>query len=263
MANWKDTTEESKRRWERNADFWDEYMGENSNQFHREIIRPDTEALLDAQPGERILDIACGNGNFSKYLAGRGAEVTAFDYSAKMIENAKKRCGQYSINFHVIDATKYGELMTVENDGPFDKAVSNMAIMDIADIEPLFQALRDLLKPGGTFVFSTIHPCFQSPRMRKIVETEEEENSTVTRMGLQLFEYITPCTFQGIGIAKQPVPQFYYHRPLSLLLNICFEDGFFLDGFAEPVFNGSEKSAKFDWYEFPPAIIVRLKKRLQ
>lgn len=261
MANWKETTEESRQRWEANADFWDNYMGEHSNQFHREIVRPDTEDLLNIQPGDRVLDIACGNGNFSKRMAELGAIVTAFDYSEKMVANARKRCSGYldKVDFHVIDATKYEELISLHN-GPFTKAVSNMAVMDIADIEPLLGAVHELLIPGGSFVLSTIHPCFQSPRMRKLVESEEDGGGIVTRMGLQLFEYMTLCTFQGIGIVNQPVPQFYYHRPLSVLFNMCFQAGFALDGFAEPVFSRPDNAGKFDWYEFPPVIIARLRK---
>ncbi len=37
-----------------------------------------------------------------------------------------------------------------------------MALMDMADIEPLFSALRELLKPGGRFVFTVCHPAFNS-----------------------------------------------------------------------------------------------------
>jgi len=263
MAKWNHTTHESRKRWEQNADFWDQKMGEHSNQFHREIVRPSTEKLLAVQPGDVVLDIACGNGNFSKRLVELGAGVTAFDYSTKMIVNARKRCQDYMdhIDFHVIDATKYDELMTVKENGPFDKAVSNMAIMDIADIEPLLQAVHNLLKPNGTFVFSTIHPCFQSPRMRRVVETEESEDGFTTRNGLHLFEYINPSSFQGIGIVNQPVAQFYYHRPLSLLMDMCFDAEFVMDGLTEPVFKRTDDSTSFDWYEFPPIIIVRLVKK--
>lgn len=90
MKNCGATTDESKKRWETNADFWDERMGQHSNRFHREIVRPSTEVVLNVNEGEKILDIACGNGNFSKRLAQLGARVTAFDYSANLIENAKK-----------------------------------------------------------------------------------------------------------------------------------------------------------------------------
>ena len=60
-----------------------------------------------SNPADYILDIACGNGNYSSYLAQRGASVVAFDYSKKMIELAKRRQSQYAkqIEFCVADAT--------------------------------------------------------------------------------------------------------------------------------------------------------------
>ena len=73
-------TEESKKIWEENAQFWDNAMGDESNEFHREVVRPKVTELLSPNPADYILDIACGNGNYSSYLAQRGASVVAFDY---------------------------------------------------------------------------------------------------------------------------------------------------------------------------------------
>ena len=89
-------TEESKKIWEKNAQFWDDAMGDESNEFHREVVRPKVTELLSPDPSDYILDIACGNGNYSSYLAQRGASVVAFDYSKKMIELAKRRRSQYA-----------------------------------------------------------------------------------------------------------------------------------------------------------------------
>ena len=100
-------TEESKKIWEENAQFWDNAMGDESNEFHREVVRPKVTELLSPNPADYILDIACGNGNYSSYLAQRGASIVAFDYSKKMIELAKRRQSQYAkqIEFCVADAT--------------------------------------------------------------------------------------------------------------------------------------------------------------
>jgi 2-polyprenyl-3-methyl-5-hydroxy-6-metoxy-1,4-benzoquinol methylase len=257
MSKWSTTTDESKKRWETNADYWDERMGENSNRFHREIIRPSTELLLEVNEGEKILDIACGNGNFSKRLVDLGAEVTAFDYSTNLIENAKKRCSQYlnKINFKVIDATIYEELIGLGLER-FDKAVANMALMDISDINPLFNGVYKLLKPKGIFVFSIMHPCFQSPKMRKIIETEDVGEKVETRSAIQIFNYITPQCYEGNAIKGQPVPQLYYHRPLSELLEQSFNAGFVVSGIKEPVFSAD----KTEWMEIPPVLIIRLQK---
>ncbi len=218
--------------WETNAAFWDERMGDESNDFHRDLVRPHTEELLDICQGELVLDIACGNGNFSKRLVECGARVTAFDYSAKMIELAKKRRADVldRVDFYVCDATNYDELLTLRQDKPFDKAVANMAIMDISDIEPLFKAVRLMLRTGGAFVFATHHPCFTYPGD----------------------DYFTSRTHQGEAIEGQPVLQNYYHRPIQEILNTAFRHDFVLSGFYEVPFPGQKT---------PIIMIVRLDKK--
>ena len=64
-------TEESKKIWEENAQFWDDAMGDESNEFHREVVRPKVTELLSPDPSDYILDIACGNGNYSSYRVGK------------------------------------------------------------------------------------------------------------------------------------------------------------------------------------------------
>src|SRR5699024_3955770 len=109
-----------------------------------------------------ILDIACGNGNYSAYLAEKGVSVVGFDYSEKMIKLAKKRRKRNmdKIEFCVADATNEISLMSLKRNRMFTKAVSNMAVMDITNIKPLFTSVYELIEDNGVFVFATQHPCF-------------------------------------------------------------------------------------------------------
>ena len=213
-----ETNPESKDAWDTNAEFWDTFMGDESNSFHRDIVRPHTEELLNITKGDVVLDIACGNGNYSERLALNGAEVVAFDYSSHMVELAKKRrvTTKDRVEFNLCDATNYDQLIALANGRKFDKAVANMAIMDISNIEPLFEALSIILKSGGVFVFSTHHPCFSAPNK----------------------EYLTEQMHKGVAIEGQPVLQNYYHRPMQQILNLAFQKGFYLDGFYEVPFEG-------------------------
>ncbi len=204
--------------WEENAEFWDEQMGDESNYFHRDIVRPNVEKLLKIDENDYVLDIACGNGNFSKRMAEQGATVVAFDYSKKMIELAIKRRSDVldKVNFNVCDATNYNDLLKLKSEKLFTKAVANMAIMDISEISPLFKAVYDMLDENGIFVFATHHPCF----------TYENE------------DYFTSCINKGVAIDGQPVLQNYYHRSISDIFNLAFQTGFVLNGFYETPFEG-------------------------
>ena len=219
--------------WEGNAEFWDNKMGDASNDFHRNLVRPHTEELLEIKSGDLILDIACGNGNFSERLAEKGARVVAFDYSPKMIGLAKKRRHDVldRVDFRVCDATDYDELLKLKQERLFDKAVSNMAIMDISDIEPLFRAVASMLRKGGAFVFATHHPCFTYPDYPS-------------------GDYFTSQVSKGEAILGQPVLQNYYHRSIQEIFHTAFRNGFSVDGFYEVPFPGQN---------IPIIIIVRLR----
>ncbi|MEH7386435.1 class I SAM-dependent methyltransferase [Bacillus sp. JJ1521] len=259
MSQWKELIQDSQERWEKNAEHWDDYMGEESNRFHRELIRPYTEKLLNVKVDQTVLDIACGNGNFSKRLAELGANVIAFDFSPKMTERAKMRTKEYinQIDFKVIDATSYEQLSELGIE-KFDSAVANMALMDIADITPLVKSLHKMLKPNGVFVFSITHPCFQPPGLRKITETEDRNATVITTNSIQITKYLTPEPYKAIGIKGQSIPHLMFHRPISYYLNLFFKSNFILDGMEEPSFQ--KETDKFEWIEIPPVLILRFRK---
>ncbi|ANY72564.1 class I SAM-dependent methyltransferase [Paenibacillus ihbetae] len=262
MSDWKELTGESQVRWNEIAGFWDDYMGEHSNRFHREIIRPGTEHLLEVAEGHEVLDIGCGNGNFARRLAELGAHVTAVDYSSEMIRRAKARSAgvMERIDYRVVDATDHDALLSLGEER-FDRAVSNMALMDISDITVLAQALHKLLRKHGTFVFSIMHPCFQPPGLRKIHDKVDKDGHIVSEHRIQIYKYLEPEPMESIGIQGQPVPHLVFHRPLSYYMNVFFASGFVLTGLEEPSFHkdGLEQD-KFDWFEIPPAVIFRFQK---
>jgi SAM-dependent methyltransferase len=135
-----------------------------------------------------------------------------------MIELAKKRRESVlnRVDFRVCDATDFEELLKLRQEKLYDKAVSNMAIMDISDIEPLFRALRIMLNENGIFVCATHHPCFTFPNE----------------------DYFTNCIDKGEAIVGQPVLQNYYHRTIEDIFHVAFQSGFVLDGFYEVPFEG-------------------------
>ena len=99
--------------------------------------------LLNPQPGERILDLGCGDGVLTEKLAAVGAELVGVDSSAEMIEAARRR----GLDARLMDAT------SLPFDHEFDAVFSNAVLHWIkSDPDAVIAGVRRALKPGGRFV---------------------------------------------------------------------------------------------------------------
>ena len=97
--------------------------------------------LLDPQPGERILDVGCGDGTLTKRIAERRATVTGIDDSLEMIRAAHAN----GVDTLVVDAAD------MHFDREFDAAFSNAALHWMRDREAVASGIFRALKPGGRF----------------------------------------------------------------------------------------------------------------
>ena len=222
--------------WEQMAPWWDSHMGEEGNRTHRRLVAPTTERLLEISAGETVLEAACGAGVFARRMAELGASVVAFDASAAFLELASRSTAEYAdrVELRHIDATDEAKLLAL-GERRFDAAVCSMALMDMADIRPLASALSRLLKPGGRFVFTVPHPCFNMASVKRAAEEEDRDGELQTVYYAKVSEYITPTAGRGTGIPGQPAPHYYFDRPLNLLFRTFFEAGFVMDALEEPM----------------------------
>lgn len=236
--------------WNRHAQFWDEHMGEEGNDFQSLLVNPAAERLMALRPGMEVLDIACGNGLFSRRLSELGARVVACDFSESMIERARARGGEH-IEYRVVDATDEGQLLSL-GERRFDAAVANMALMDMARIEPLAGALPRILKPGAAFVFTVAHPCFNSTGTSMLREQEYRDGQYRTELSIRVTRYLGLGPAPGIAIVGQPTPQYYFDRPLAVLFGVFLAHGLVLDGLEEPAFSGGDAGPvrRITWTEY-------------
>jgi SAM-dependent methyltransferase len=246
--------------WDELAAFWDERMQAGAT-WQRGLIQPSVERLLRLEPGERVLEIACGNGEFARWMSAFGANVLATDVSERML--ARARSHGRDIEYRVADATQQEELLALGEPGTFDAIVSNMAIMDMPSIEPMAAAAATLLKPTGRFVFSTLHPAFNSGDVRPTVELDLEGGVTEI-YSVKVSSYGRSTTGKGIALPGQPVEQWYFHRPLWMILQPFFEHGFVLDGLEEPLLDSElEKPGAPDYVftQVPGVLVARMSRR--
>ena len=108
------------------------------------LIRP---AGFDVRGCKRILDAACGNGRYMKFLlknADADAVLTAFDLSPKMLERARARVGSQRVSYAVADLTRLPYA-----DGAFDAIVCGWVLEHLPDPRLGLRELARVLAPGG------------------------------------------------------------------------------------------------------------------
>jgi SAM-dependent methyltransferase len=263
-AEFPEHAHENRRIWDANALWWDDRIGDG-NDFQALLIEPATERLLGVVGGDVILDVACGAGRFTRRMAELGADVVAFDQSAAFIGRARERTRpDASIEYHVVDVAN-AEVSLLRGASRFTKAVCTMALMDMPEIAPLFALLGRVLRPGGIFVFSILHPCFHSASIQRFAEVcEENDGRHSVRSGVKVSSYLSPSSRKTEGIVGQPEPQWLFHRSLSALLGFGFEAGFVVDGLEEPRLPTPTAGAEagIAWRhmpDIPPIMVVRMK----
>ncbi|MEM6598951.1 MAG: methyltransferase domain-containing protein [Cyanobacteria bacterium P01_C01_bin.69] len=99
---------------------------------------------LDAQVGERILDLGCGTGQLTAQIAASGATVVGIDCDRAMVQQASDNYPD--ITFRVADAAHF------ELAEPVDAVFSNAALHWVKDAQSAALRIANALKPGGRFV---------------------------------------------------------------------------------------------------------------
>ena len=115
--------------------------------FGRRLL---TTAAL--KPGEKVLDVGCGNGAVSLEAAravGPAGRVTGLDLSAPMLEVARRRAKEQGIDVDFVQ----GDAQTASLDQPFDVVVSRFGVMFFDDPEAAFANLANASRPGGRLCF--------------------------------------------------------------------------------------------------------------
>lgn len=120
---------------------WDPERYARNARFVADLGMPVVE-LLEPQPGERILDLGCGDGALTAKLVDMGCSVVGVDSSAEQIEAAR----ELGLDAHVMD----GHALTF--DGEFDAVFSNAALHWMGHPDEVIAGVRRALRPGGRFV---------------------------------------------------------------------------------------------------------------
>jgi len=120
---------------------WDPDRYQRNARFVSDLAGPVVE-LLAPEPGERILDLGCGDGVVTEALAAMGCRVVGVDSSPEQVDAARRR----GVDARVMD----GERLTFETE--YDAVFSNAALHWMKRSDDVIDGVWRALVPGGRFV---------------------------------------------------------------------------------------------------------------
>lgn len=179
---------------------------------NKSIVKKRFERLA----GEKVLDMGCGYGYYTEYFQSIGGNVIGVDGSSTMIQIAKEKYPE--IDCRVCDIT---EALPFSND-VFDIVFCNQVLMDINNIDTVFEECYRIMKKNGIFYFSIVHPAFYTG-----IWKEDAQNFQYAK---EISFYLTERELENHFWGETK----HFHRPISYYLNKVAEAGFTISHIEEP-----------------------------
>ncbi|MCG3123447.1 MAG: Ubiquinone biosynthesis O-methyltransferase [Phycisphaerales bacterium] len=248
--------------WDHVAEWYDKLIDERRSDHHENVILPGVLRLLRPVAGMRVLDLACGQGDFCRRLSGLGVRAVGVDASTKLIEAARNASegsaggadendggeGNAEPVFVVGDARELGAVagLSAGGDEKFDAVTSIMALMNMDPLGPVLGGVAEVLKPGGSLVFVILHPAFRAPgqtswgwegerhQARRHAGTEAQKHGG-ERQYRRVDGYLSPGQMPIVmnpgkaAHGAEPVTTWTFHRPIQAYAKLLSEAGFVIE----------------------------------
>ena len=134
-------------------DEWSEIYDSNENRT-RDLDKKVTRETLADQHFKSILEIGCGTGKNTIFLAQIGTSVQALDFSQGMIEKARDSVKAGNVRFLMADLTKRWPC----EDSAYDLITCNLVLEHIEDLSHIFSEATRVMQPNGIFLINELHP---------------------------------------------------------------------------------------------------------
>jgi ubiquinone/menaquinone biosynthesis C-methylase UbiE len=156
-------------------------------------------ALVGEVGGLTAADIGCGTGRHAVRLAAAGAQVTALDFSPRMLEIARAKAGAERVRFLLHDVTSPLPL----DDGAADRVLCCLVLEHVRDLASFFREVGRICAPSprGAIIVSVMHPAmllrgvrarFQDPRTGARIQPAS--------FAYQVSDYVTAARSAGLAV---------------------------------------------------------------
>jgi len=227
--------------WGKVADWYDDLLKEDDT-YQAKVILPNLSRLVDTKSGEHILDLACGQGFFSRAFATTGAQVTGVDISKELIDIAKKGLeDNHKVALEYFVAPSHQ--LTAVASGTIDKVIIVLALQNIEKIKETMEECSRVLRPEGKLYIVLNHPAFRIPK-RSSWGYDESAGIQYRRIDGYLSEGKFEIEMKpgAAAFGKKGEATVSFHRPLQVYFKHLSKAGFAVTRFEE--WDSHKKSEK-------------------
>lgn len=204
------------------ADWYDKHLEKSGDTYHDKVVHPNLLRMLGDIKGKQILDLACGQGIFSRLLADKGGNVIGVDLGKELIALAEKKNIDYKFKVHYFNSSS-DDLYMVKDETK-DVVVCVLALQNIEKLQETFREVSRTLKKGGKFVAVLNHPAFRIPR-ESAWGYDEHEKTQYRRIDSYLSESKIKIDMTP-GAVKDKKFTVSFHRPLQVYMKALGKHGF-------------------------------------
>jgi SAM-dependent methyltransferase len=200
--------------WEQHSRWWQGRFTDGGDPEYEEQILPLVGKHLRA--ARRVLDVGCGEGQVSRYIARGGGHVVGLDPTPSQIREARTRGGPPQFVEAKAEQLPFG-------DDTFDAVILCLAIEHIDPFEPAIDEIARVLEPDGQFLLLLVHPLLQAPGSGWV-----DEGEAYWRVGSYLpDDFVIDEVEPGVYLP-------FNHRPLSRYVHAMGAAGLLVEDMVEP-----------------------------
>lgn len=203
--------------WGSVANWYDEHLQRPTGTYHRDVILPNLLRLMAIESGEAVLDVACGQGFFSRELFHAGAKVSGVDIAPELIKIARQQSPK-EIAYHASPAHHLPFIKTES----VDTVLISLAIQNIENVRDVFAECQRVLKTGGRMFIVMNHPAYRIPKQSSW--GWEDNKVQYRRVDRYLSEMKTEIQMHPGDAPEETTVSF--HRPLQYYFKMLNKNGF-------------------------------------
>jgi malonyl-CoA O-methyltransferase len=163
----------------------------------RDLDQAVTREALANLRCQSVLEIGCGTGKNTPLLSQIGKQVLALDFSAGMLEQARRKLALDNVIFAVADITSSWPC----SDQSIDLISCNLVLEHVSDLSFIFAEGLRVLRAGGRFLVSELHP-FRQYQGTQARFQRGQETSQIPAFVHHISDFIDAATANHLALAQ-------------------------------------------------------------